>query len=43
MQKAIGYILAGVGLATGFVAVLHSWQFNRSMKRAFVLTSEDLP
>ncbi len=43
MSRLIRYIVAGAWLATGFMALVHAWQFDRSMRRAFALTSDDLP
>jgi hypothetical protein len=43
MRRVVQWVLAGVSLATGIMAIVHARQFDRSMKRAFALTGEDLP
>jgi hypothetical protein len=43
MSRLIRYIVAGASLGTAFMALLHAWQFDRSMRRAFALSTDDLP
>jgi len=43
MSRLFSYVLAGISLATGIIAILHSRQFHRSMRTAFALDADDLP
>lgn len=43
MRVVIQYMLAATSIITGFLAIRMGRQFDRSIRRAFVLTADDLP